>query len=477
MILMRWTMRLAGLVSTMVLARLLTPSDFGIVTVATIFVGLLDLFTSTNFDLALLRTKDTERSHYDTAWTLQLILGTSVGALIFVLAPLTVWYFEDSRVVWVTRLLAANVVLNGVGNIKLVDFRRNLDFRKEFLFNVSWKILSMVVTISMAVHLRSYWALVAGSLAGNLGGVVLGYVVRPYRPRFDLRHAREMISFSQWMLMFNVGTYLRNRIDTLLVARLSSPGAVGVYNVAAELSAMPTTEVVIPSGRALFPSFVKLAGDERSLKQSVRIALGVCVLGVIPICAGVALVAPQMVRVILGTQWLETVPLMPPLAFAGGLNAVSHVIGTFLAAIGQQRLTAALTWMNVAILIPTLLAAAPFGILGIAVGRMLVSVVVLIVALYFLVGSRVLTAGEIVDLAWRPIIAAGGMSFVVWILDSDSLPSPLLTLGLKIMTGVVSYGALAYLLWRASGSPDGAERKTLELLSLTKARFVARIGA
>ncbi len=253
MILMRWTMRLAGLVSTMVLARLLTPSDFGIVTVATIFVGLLDLFTSTNFDLALLRTKDTERSHYDTAWTLQLILGTSVGALIFVLAPLTVWYFEDSRVVWVTRLLAANVVLNGVGNIKLVDFRRNLDFRKEFLFNVSWKILSMVVTISMAVHLRSYWALVAGSLAGNLGGVVLGYVVRPYRPRFDLRHAREMISFSQWMLMFNVGTYLRNRIDTLLVARLSSPGAVGVYNVAAELSAMPTTEVVIPSGRALFP--------------------------------------------------------------------------------------------------------------------------------------------------------------------------------------------------------------------------------
>jgi O-antigen/teichoic acid export membrane protein len=459
MVLMRWVMRLSGLVSTMILARILTPSDFGVVTMAAIFVGFLELFTSTNFDLALIRIPEPARSHYDTAWTLQLVLGLLVGAAIFALAPIGSWYFEDPSVVWVARVLSINAILNGAGNIRVVDFRRELDFRKEFLFNVTWKLGSTIVTIGAALILRNYWALVVGSVAGSLCALALGYIVLPYRPRLDIRHTREIVSFSQWMLMFHVGTYLRNRIDTLVVGRLAPAGVVGIYNVTAEMSSAPATEVVIPSSRALFPSLARLADEPLKLKETLSAALGLCFLIVVAASSGMAVVASEAVRVVLGPQWVEAVPLVTPLAFAGGMNAISHVIGTLLAAIGRQRFTAALIWMNVVILIPVMALGARYrGVSGIAEARALVALVILLAALTFVARSQLLTLRELLGLLWRPIVASSAMVLLIRTLPLDGREAQEVSLALKVAVGALAFFGATLALWRASGRPAGAER-------------------
>ncbi len=464
MIVMRWSMRLIGLVSTMILARLLTPQDFGVVAMATVFVGFIELFSFMSFDLALIRIQDPDREDYDTAWTLQAILGAVLSLLILVLAPIAAWYFDDPRLATVIRLLAVNSLLQGLTNIGLADFRRNLDFQRDLRFNVYSRLIVFVATMAAAVQARNYWALVTGLLVGNTARLVLSYAMHPYRPRFRLSRSGDILSFSSWMLMFHVGTYLRNRLDTILVARLTAASSVGMYHVASELSSMPTNELVIPTGRALFPAYAQLAQDPGALRTAFQAVLGFFFAVVIPVCAGVTLVSPYLVRVVLGEQWVDAAPLVSMLTFAGGFGAISHVIGTFHAAHGRERFTAALTWINVLLLAPALVLGAKYGgVPGIAGGRVAVSCAVLALATYSVARTSAVTGKDIFQCFWRPALASVAMAAI---LASARLAfvSPFASLVANSVAGVCCFAAAYYGLWWVSGRPPGVESMGLDAL-------------
>jgi O-antigen/teichoic acid export membrane protein len=472
MILMRWSMRIIGVVSTMILARMLTPLDFGLVAMATVFVGFIELFSFMSFDLALIRIPKPERDDYDTAWTLQTILGAVLSVLILALAPVAAWYFSEPRLATVVRLLAANSLLQGLSNVGLVDFRRNLDFQRDLRFNVYSRLIVFVATMAVAVLVRNYWALVTGLLVGNTAGLVLSYVMHPYRPRFRLSRSRKILSFSSWMLLFHVGNYFRNRLDTILVARLTAASAVGTYYVASELSSLPTNELVVPTGRALFPAYAQLAREPGALRTAFQVVLGFFFSVVMPICAGIMVVAPYLVRVILGEQWVDAAPLVSMLTFAGGFNAISHVIGTFHAAHGRERFTAALTWINVAMLVPALFLGSKYwGVPGIACGRVAVSSVILALAMYSVSRTSVVSGRDILRCLWRPALAAFVMAAG---LRGASLEfaNPLASLVAYSLAGVTCFVAVSYGLWWASGRPPGVEAMAIDFLQamILKAR-------
>jgi O-antigen/teichoic acid export membrane protein len=473
MIVMRWSMRLIGVVSTMILARLLTPQDFGVVAMATIFVGFIELFSFMSFDLALIRIPEPDREDYDTAWTLQAILGALLSLLILAFAPVAAWYFSEPRLATVVRLLAANTFLQGLSNIGLADFRRNLDFQRDLRFNVYSRLIVFVATMAVAIPVRNYWALVTGLIVGNTARLVLSYAMHPFRPRLGLTRSREILSFSSWMLLFHVGTYFRNRLDTILVARLTAANSVGLYHVASELSAMPTNELVVPTGRALFPAYAQLAGEPQALRAAFRAVLGFFFTVVLPLCAGTMVVAPFLVRVVLGEQWVEAAPLVSMLTFAGGFNAISHVIGTFHAAHGRERFSALLTWINVGILVPTLLLGGTYwGVPGIARGRVLVSCLILALAVYSVAGTTVVTGKDIFQVFWRPALSASIMAAILVGVRVE-LANPLASLIANSVVGVCSFMAVSYGLWWLSGRPASVESIVLDFLKLRLERTAA----
>lgn len=477
MIAMRWCVRLIGLVSTMILARLLTPQDFGVVAMATVFVGFIELFSFMNFDLALIRLTDADRSHYDTAWTLQAILGLGLSVFIASLAQVAAWYFEEPRLAIVVRVLAANSLLQGFCNIGLADFRKNMEFHRDLEFNVYSRLLTFVATMIAVVIARNYWALVTGLLVGNLARLVLSYVMHPFRPRPSLSRKREILSFSSWMLLFQIGTYLRNRFDTIVVGRITTAGVVGMYNVAYELSSMPTNELIIPTGRALFPAYAQMSGDRHALRTALMTALAFVFAVVMPVCAGMMIVAPFLVRVVLGEQWASAAPLMSVLTFAGGFSGISHVIATFHAADGRERLTAALTWGNALVLLPALLIGSHYwGVPGIATCRALVSLFVLLVALASVVVTGVLSGGEILRAIWRPTASAIAMIGVLHLV-SQHFTNPLIALVSLALLGGGAFVFAAVGLWYASGRPDGVESTCLELLRRLPRSAMARTPA
>jgi O-antigen/teichoic acid export membrane protein len=263
------------------------------------------------------------------------------------------------------------------------------------------------------------------------------------------------------MLLFHVGTYFRNRLDTLLVARLTGAGSVGVYNVASELSAMPTNELVVPTGRALFPAYAQLVREPEALRTAFRVVLGFFFAVVLPICAGMTVVAPFLVLVVLGDKWLEAAPLVSLLTFAGGFNAIAHVIGTFHSAAGRERFSATLIWMNVAALVPALAVGANWGVPGIAASRVLVSCLVLAVAVYSLARTTVVTGRDLLGVFWRPALSALVMGALVLGLGLE-LRSPVAALFVNSSIGLFCFVAVSYGLWWLSARPPGVESIALD---------------
>lgn len=462
MIAMRWSMRLIGLVSTMILARLLTPQDFGVVAMATVFVGFIELFSLLSFDLALIRIPEPSKAHYDTTWTLQALLGFGLSLLILGLAPLSAWYFEEPRLDLVVRVLSVNSLLQGLTNVGLVDFRREFRFRRDLQFNVYARLLTFVATMVAVLVQRNFWALVTGFVAGNVARLALSYIMHPYRPRLDLTHTREILSFSAWMLLFNVGNYLRSRLDTVVVGRITAAGEVGTYHVASELSAMPTNEVLVPTGRALFPAYSQLARDPVALRRTFRTVLAFFFTVVMAVCVGMMVVAPNLVRVVLGAQWVNAGPLVSILTFSGGFNGITHVIGTFHAANGRERFTAALTWLNVVMLGPALIFGVKIGgVPGIAALRGVVSAAVLVVALATVVWAGPLSSRDVFALSWRPTLSSAFMFASLATADLH-LPSPGAELAAQVLLGASCFTIASYTLWWISGRPTGPEMLLVE---------------
>ena len=175
MVLMRLCMRGIGLVSMVILARLLVPDDFGLIVLATTFVGILEAISELGFEIVLIRDRDAPRAKYDSAWTLSVIRGVSVATIIFLSSDLVAGFWGDPRLVDVMLALSAASLVDGFRNVGVVDFRKHLTFDRDFLFRVTGRIAGFVVTIALAALWRNYWALVAGILTSRVALLVASY--------------------------------------------------------------------------------------------------------------------------------------------------------------------------------------------------------------------------------------------------------------------------------------------------------------
>lgn len=465
MMAMRWSIRGIGLVSTIILARLLVPEDFGVVAMSMILVGLIEAISTAGVDLALIRNADAKRKHYDTAWTFRLLQAIFVSVMLLLLAPVIAQYFNEPRVVEVIRLLAIGALASGFENIGTVAFRKELDFRREFHFRVLKKTLTFTVTIILALVLESYWALVIGIVSGRILEVVLSYLMHPYRPKVCFKASRELWSFSQWMLITNMGSYVQRKIDEIIVGGTSSTASMGTYNIATEVSKLPATELVVPITGALFSGYSKLANEPKRLLKAYTNVLGFVFLVTIPAAFGVGVVAEDLVLVLLGEKWIAAIPLIKWLAILGTVNAIAITANNLFIVIGKERLLAILIWVQIGLIAPLLfLAASQAGIEGIAMARAAFSLVFIFVI--FGVLSRVadIDLKSIVGLVWRPLISSLAMVIAIIRLHPDSIGSPFVSLIFDVALGVVVFALTLYSLWYFSGKKDGAEKSIMEFV-------------
>lgn len=325
---------------TIVLARLLAPEDFGLFGIALLALSILEVFSQTGFEAALIQKKEDIEPYLDTAWSVQVIRGALLALLLAVAAPYVSLFFATPEATGLVRALAVAAALRGLANIGVVYFQKELEFQKQFVYQLSGTIVDLAVAVAAALVLRNAWALVFGLLGGVLARVIASYVIHPYRPRPALApvQARELYSFGKWILTNNILFFASTQGDRILVGKVLGAEALGLYGLASQLANMPATEVTNVVSQVAFPTYSKLQSDLRRLRRTYLKVLQVTVLASAPLGGWILVLAGDLTRLILGDPWLAMVPAMQVLALAGIVRSVLATPGPMFKGLGRPDL-------------------------------------------------------------------------------------------------------------------------------------------
>jgi len=468
----RWIIRAIGLVSIVVLARLLSPADFGIVAMAIFVVGLIEVLGDAGLALQIIRHPDPRHGELNTVFTLELLIGLGLSAAMILVAPFGAAFFHEPRLTWVIRALALRPLLTGLQNPAIALFRKHMTFNKDFEFLVLNKVVSFFIVLALAFTLRDYWALVIGTLAASLISTLQSYRMHPFRPRLQLSAVREIWGFSFWILVQNLFGFLDVHADRLVIGRINSTVLMGYYTVAGDTAFAPVREVVMPITRVLFPGVVRMRGDRTALAASFDRVLSSVAIAALSISAGVALIANDASTVFFGPGWTGLGPLLGILAISEALSALSQPLYTTLNALGRPRVVAGLNVVRLILLLATAVPAAVYaGVQAVAMARLAVGAVTFVLML--LLQGRLLRLGPL--RLWhslgRPLLATLAMAGVVLLVQDAAPGTPALRLALSVAAGAVAYPVALLLLWQASSHPPGIEA---DLLSVATAYFRRR---
>lgn len=463
MVLFRLFDRSVGIVSTAVLARLLIPADFGLVAMAMSVIAVIELITAFSFDIALIQKQDPQREHYDTAWTLNLLATAAGASVTMLLAYPAATYYGDPRLAPVMLAIGAAWLVSGFANVGTVDFRRNLDFATEFRMLAILRVITFVATMGAAWLFKSYWALIIGTAAGRISGLALSYAMHPFRPRLSLKYTRELLSFSGWILLTSLAGVLLSRVPHFFIGRNFGAQSLGAYTVSAEIALLPQTELAAPINRALFPAYARMVSDLDAFRRTSIEATTAIFLFILPISIGVALMAPEIVRILLGVQWAQAVPMIQVLSFAGAVSALTSNSMSVYQALGRPRLSTWVLLTRMAILfVALLLIATRYGAIGVAYAELCAALGSLLVSVPLLCSTLQLPMRTYFGSLLRPVMASTMMGAALYYLQPPA-PADISVLDsvVRLLSGSL-LGALIYplcvaLLWFLSGRREGVE--------------------
>lgn len=481
MIAARFLMRIMGFVNTIVVARLLAPDDFGLVAIGVTAMQLLQGFSELGVGQAMVRFRDADDRDVNTLFTISVLRGVLLAAILAALAPLAGAFYDDPRVVGVFLGVAVFPLCLGFLNPRFYEFERELDFSKEFYALVVNKMAGVIVSIIVAVIFRTYWAIILGLVTNGVVQLVLSYVMRPYRPRFTVASWRKLVDFVGWMTGFAFVTALNNKLATLVLGRVLGPAGAGNYFVGHQLAELPVTELAYPISRAIYPGLSSLQGSPERMRLAYL--QGVEALGAIAVPAGIgfALIATDVIYLLLGGKWLDAAPVVALLAPVIGLQMIFMATFYYALALGLTRLlfireliffllrTPVFVWAAIAHgLHGAVVAIAAFGFVHMALNM----------ALYGRMTQR--SPFEPVWAVRRSLVAVIAMS-TVYLLGDNIFPHPAGAAGLALLSTKIFAAAATYIgvhlaAWRVSGRPDGVEALALRLIGQLR-QTSARRGA
>jgi lipopolysaccharide exporter len=470
--------KVIGLVSTLVLARMLVPADFGLVAMAMLLINALNLLVSFGFDVSLISNRNAGRDEFDTAWTFTVLFSAGCAAIMALLAIPTADFYHEPRLVVVILVLAVTFVIQGCANIGPVIFRREMRFDQEFKFLLSKRISTVVVTIPLALYMQNYWALVIGQFSGTLLSTIMSYVVSDYRPRFSLKAKVALFHSSKWLVINNLMFFINNNAAQFCIGRISGSQTLGVYSIAAEIASMPTTELIAPINRAAFPGYAKAATDIEVLRSSFLKVISSIALFAIPAGLGILAVADLMVPAVLGWKWLDAIPVIQVLAVYGVIQALQTNIGYIYLALGNLRLITIIAGVQAAVLLVLLIPSVYYWAVQGAAWASLATIVLMIPVNQALIARCLkLSPTEFGKRLVRPLLAGLAMAGVLMLVKQTFTLEPVtldyvLALLFCVAVGAVVYGTTIFVLWRLAGAPEGPEH----FVVLKLEQLLAKVG-
>jgi len=428
----------------LILARLLSPEDFGLLAIAVTAVGFLLGVTDIGMIPALVQGRDVDEQQYNAAWTVGVTRALLVVGCVVVAAPLIAKIFAEPRATDIIRVLAIRPLLDAAASIEIADLTRNLQFRSLAVLKLVEALTNTTVSIALASTF-GVWALVAGTLAGSASYLVTSYLVAPHRPRLSFnRHATgPLIRFGRWIFLTSLIVMAGSYVLRVVISRQLGAAELGLYFLAAQLAFLPaelSSEVI---GSVAFPLFARLQSNILQVTQAFRTILtGISAL-FFPVCTLTIALAPTLVQDLLGPKWAGTVPVIRILTLVSMIGLFGEVAVPILKGLGQPYKVTVIEMVQSLLLIAGVwFLTSRYGLVGAALAWLPAMVVSQIVGMRF-----------VQQLLERPFAGLGGPLLAITVasvagavvaLLVDNLVSGLPGLVIATLVAVLTIGVLLW---------------------------------
>lgn len=428
-----------------ILARLLTPEDFGLVAIVLLVPHFLQIMSEHGFVAAAIQKGDDVVKYLNPIWTLNVIRGIVIAAVMFLAAPLIARFYNVEAFVWPVRFGGLIVLLHHFTNIGEIWFTKNLDFKKVFQRNTARSVAYAVVAIGLAAATKSYWSLLIAQAAMQLTETIATYVLQPYRPRLSFRFGvlRELTGFSKWIMGQTLADQLYGFAEQSIVARTTNTGAVGFYTKGKNLGSIGPGFIAAIIAMVAFPAFARIKDNPEKVREGLKRSMDLFFVVTMPIIVLILTAGGKLVLILLGEPWLPITNILRLFVLYFVLFNVADISYKALSGIGFPDLKVKFDSVKIPLSIALLLLATPrWGALG-AAGALLIGFLpVTLLSLRALVTHTKITVWNMFVRAAFPLATALALLVPIVVWKEAILDFSLISLGMTALAYAFFYGVV-----------------------------------
>lgn len=471
MVLARLISRVVDLGILLILARLLSPADFGVVAIAMTVVLILESALELPLNQALVRLPEIKESYYHTAFSLGLLRGTLLCAAICLIAIPFANFYHHPELIPLIQVLSIAPAARGLLNPRMAKFAKELNFKYEFIFELVAKAAAFGVGITVALLTHSYWAIALVTVTSPVVFALMSYVLFPFRPKLTLVDWRMFSDFLGWVSLSQIVLAINFQSDQLLLGKLMPASQLGLFSAAANVTNIPMAALFSPILRPLLSAFTVVKDNPARLRSSYQSASSAVVTVGLPLLVGQSIVAGPTVRLLLGSKWIGGIYMVHWLA----LSLVPLLFGILITPLSMAlNKTKEIAWRNIAELLvklPLVIAGAIlYGFAGVVAARMISEATT---AIYCMTIVRRLIGASIASqfmYCHRSIVSVIAMAVVLALcapyLDwGNGLWPQFAQLAATVTIGALVYSGCLLLLWKLEKNPPGIEAIMLRMLT------------
>ncbi|MCJ8502099.1 lipopolysaccharide biosynthesis protein [Desulfatitalea alkaliphila] len=427
---------------TIVIIRLLSPEDYGLMALAGVFVAFLALLNELGLGAAIVQRKHIDNSTLSSLFGLVLLVGTLFYLIMFFSAPLIAEFYNDHRLVSLVKVLALEFMINSFAVIPRAQLLRDMKFRQIAIVDFSSAISGSVLTLILALMGYGVWALVWGTLTIRIISTLGFNISQPimYLPRISMRGMKSFVIFGGYVTVGRILWYLYSNADTLIIGKMLGKDLLGFYSVGLMLATMPMEKVSGIINQVAFPAFSSVQTDIELVGRHFLKAVRVMSFITFPVLWGISSISPEIIQVFLSEKWLQAVVPMQIIALIIPLRMISNLMSTAVFGVGRADVSFMLVVIPSALLPIAFFVGSHWGLLGVSLSWLLVFPFVF--TLQILLTIRVLKVAflSIFKAISMPLISGAVMYGSVFFIRSlSTLDINILQMLLLIFSGALSY--------------------------------------
>lgn len=357
--------QIASWAGTLVVVRLLTPEDYGLMAKVAVVCGIAGAIAELGLGAAIVRAVEMSEDDLRKISGVSLLVGALMTAVLIAAAPLLSWIFREPRLAWPIAGASLQILVGAIATIPTALWTRDLSFRRMSKIEMASGVSSIVVTLLLALLNTGVWALVLGTLFGAVvrTGALLA-LGRRVKPLFSLRGIGEHVKFGLTLVGNRVSYFVVVQADVLIGSAFLSTTEIGHYSVALQLATLPMSKVMGTLNQIALPLVAGQQRDPARLRQGVMTSMGLISLIAFPLLWGISALASELVRTLFGPNWIEAIPALAILPLAVPIRMLCSIMFTTSLALGNRQLDLRNTIINFVVVPGGFFVGAHWGLVG-----------------------------------------------------------------------------------------------------------------